>query len=384
MTKKKLAARILCAALALVMCLGLTVTASAQEGETPVTEAIITKILEMDKNVTTPTETFSFMAAKVSVDGKTDSADLETMPDIAAAGLAVNADSEYDIDEELGVKTVTVQTGNLLPDANLFPHAGVYVYRITETPGSNMDITYSNASYDLKIYVVNAEGGGLMIGGVEVYNEDDEKVTPPAPGPGETAKANMMFTNKYIPSGGNPDDPDAKALTVTNQVTGNLGDKTREFNYTLTITKLPVLVDQTKTYMGTITNADGTTETVELRLNEPAQFTLADGEYLEFDDLPVGTVYTFTMEFDPTYKMTMAVMSGSVAEPLITVDELGEATKSDVLIGEGVNSVKTIYHKESTVPGGVVLNNLPFILLILVALCGFTGYIAYNRNKRRS
>lgn len=377
MTKKKFAARLLCAALALVMCLGLTVTAFAQD-ETPVTEAMITKILEMDENVTKPDETFNFSVTKVSLDEKMDAASLAAMPDITVAGLSVNGGAEA---VDGGKRMVTIRTDNLIPSANTFPHAGVYVYSVAETPGSNSEITYSNASYDLKIFVINGPDG-LQIGGVEVSTEDG-KVTPPPPGPGETTKANMEFINIYVPSGGDPDDPDAKALTVSNVVTGNLGDKTREFTYELTITKLPAVVDPNAVYTCTVHKADGSTETVELKLNEKATFALADGEYLDFDSLPVGTVYTVSMEYDATYDMTLKVVSGG-AEETITVDDAGKATKTNVMVGEGTNSVTGTYHKEDIVPGGVFVNNLPFILLILVALCGFTGYIVYNRKKHHN
>lgn len=389
MTKKKFTARLLSAAMALALCLGLSTTTFAATGDN-VTEAAITKNLQMDTNVTTPEVTFTFKVEKVSLDGSEEEAEKAKMPTIENPTIEFTGDDEGTTDTATGLKEVKKQTANIIPAVTDFPHAGVYKYKVTEEPSGYTEaegttMAYSQAEFSLEIYVKNGTDG-LEIAGVRVdYTKGDdgtaktEKVDP-TPGTGGGVSA-WEFVNQFTKNGGtddpyDPDNPDDRhkdgALEIAKAVTGDMGDKTKQFTFALTLTKLSALEAEGTTYTGTIHRADGTTTEKVISTSE-VSFTLADGEYLTFAYLPVGTVYTIseTEKDQDGYTTSVKTLSDGQAS---TMEE-------NVVVGERANFVGYTNNKEGTVPTGIIVNNLPFIILIFVAVCGFAGYIVFRRRK---
>lgn len=375
MRKKKYVTKLLSVLLTLIMCLGLSAAAYAAEDEEPPVEAMIIKTLQMDKHVSTvPTTRFEFTFEAVSVDGRDTEEDKKEIPGILKKTIEFGA---ADTPMENGeLKEMTKRTENVIPVPSSFPHAGVYRYRVAETEITLEGLTCSQASYLMDIYVFNKDGT-RGIGGVVIHREMTDEGTDVTsggkvePDPAFPARVSMLFINKYVKAGGG-DDPAAKALTITNTVEGNLGDRTKQFEYMLTLNTLPELVDPDTVYIGTIKRVAGGAETVTLILGESVTFTLAHGEELSFADLPVGATYTVSQTEYPDYIKTVVVTSDGA-------EVTGAASESDVLIGEKLNKVDYTNTKDDTVPTGIIVNNLPFFILILVAVCGLAGYLVYRR-----
>lgn len=386
MMKKKLAAGLLSAALTLTMYLGLGTTVFAETGDN-VTEAAITKNLQMDTNVTIPAATFTFLVEKASLDGSTADAELAKMPEIGEKTIqfqAADTNAVIEKDAGTGVKNVKKQTGNILPAANSFPHAGVYKYKVTEksyTAPEGTDMNSSRAEFSMEIYVKNGTGG-LTIDGVYVnYVKNDAGIAAggkvdPTPGTGGDV-SDWTFVNKFTKNGSHDDpDPARGALKIAKTVAGDMGDKTNQFHFTLTLNELSALEADNASYTGEIHRAADSTATateVTLSKNAPASFTLADGEYLTFANLPVGTVYTVseTEKGQDGYTTTVETFSNGAKS----------TSETEVLVSEKANSVGYTNTKAGTVPTGILVNNLPFVLLILVAVCGFAGCIVFRRRK---
>ncbi len=369
MTNKKLAARVCSVALAVVLCLGLSATAFAANGN-GVTEASLTLDLQMDTNVTTPAATFSFEVSKVSLDGDETTEAKAAMPEIAINALKFETTDTGETPDSSNQKTVTKTVSNIVPAADQYGRAGIYTYHINErantyTAQTGETMTYSAAEYQLVIYVKNdgnaADANKLSIRGVNVYVKD-------ASGNYNTKSADgIKFVNQFKKNSG---------LTISKAVAGDMGDKTKQFSFNLNLTKQAALEPVGATYTGTITRATGSTETeTEVVLGTDATFTLADGETLTFDNLPVGTTYTISeADYASEYAKTIDAISNSTAVN-------GYTDGGELVVGEGDNSVAYTNTKEGNVPTGIIVNNLPFILLILVALCGFAGYIVFKRKK---
>lgn len=255
----------------------------------------------------------------------------------------------------------------------VFPHAGVYHYTVVEngtiTPPSGT-ITYSLAKYDLAVYVKNA-GTGLEISEVVFTRIEDDK------GIADGTKQPMLFTNTYTSD---------TILVVSNELVGNYADLTKDFTYTIDIAgALTATVD------ARYTKADGSSVMVTVDASM-GTFTLKHGESLTFESLPTGAFYTLTQTgeagYTPKATITTAAISGEVetgaAGATIAVGVAGATNsllKTPIYLQTGTNTAEWENSYDDSVNTGVIMNVLPFIILIVVAVGGFVGYLAMRRRK---
>lgn len=242
-------------------------------------------------------------------------------------------------------------------------HAGEYVYKVTETqdPANKVEnVTYDSSEYTLRVYVVNKND-----------NLEVEKITAEKAG---TKTAKILFTNTYAKN-------DA-TLTIEKKTTGKYANKTKEFNFEITFTKSPM--SDKRTFTGNIGS-----EPVECIAGTPKSFTLADGEKLVFHNLPVGTTYV-VKELDALDGYTPSVtvvenrtttVNRTAAQEGDALDTLKEGGKKN-LVGEYENKVTfTNTHQGGVVPTGILMNNLPFILLVAVAIVAFVSLAVIKRRR---
>ena len=354
----------LAVALVVMMCLAGSLTAFADDPvinkdgavigtETSPVKVGITKNLLMPIGTNVPNATFSFKATPITVDGIAYNKDLvaPNMPALNSTNLTIKYQTSpsitYASETSGDVTTATIHTADILAGVN-FPHAGIYVYTITENntgtnPGIEADIkhqtlTYSPAIYTLTIYVENnAAGTGTYVAAVgdkitTADNPDQEEGTKVDPSQGASK---MVFTNTYIKINGpadpeEPETPGTKPSTLlvskTISATG-LADTTKYFEYTMTV-QAPTMVydpeDEKSTasapiYNAYVVNKNGSvvsatdladaaknnvsvTPKTDSYLNayfefvsgEENTFSLTDGQKLVFFSTPVGTSYGVT------------------------------------------------------------------------------------------
>lgn len=345
--KKKLGAFVLAGTMLLSM--GITVFAAGEptvpdvnsNGQVP-----ITKEFEMADGLKTPAATFKFTATSTTPDALP-----ATITDVTyqAGETGTLKDGKYVISKDTAISF----TGN-------WKHAGEYVYTVTETQENMPNVTYDASSYTLRVYVINGTNG------LEV-----EKITA------ERAKRKtdkILFTNTYAKN-------DA-TLTIEKKTTGKYANKTKEFKFEITFTKSP-MSDQT-TFTGNIGS-----EPVECTAGIAKPFTLADGEQLVFSKLPVGTTYVVKELAAPDgYTPSVTVienrtttLTDKTVQEAEALDTLKEGGKKN-LVGEYENKVTfTNTHQGGVVPTGILMNNLPFILLVAVAIVAFVSLAVIKRRR---
>lgn len=345
--KKKLGAFVLAGTMLLSM--GTTVFAAEeptvpnvnQNGRVP-----ITKEFEMADGLRTPAATFKFTATSQTQDALP-----ATITDVTyqAGETGTLKDGKYVISKDTAISF----TG-------AWKHAGEYVYTVTESkenPISN--VTYDTSSYILRVYVINGTTG------LEV-----EKITAQGAN-GKTDK--ILFTNTYAKN-------DA-TLTIEKNTEGDYADKTRKFDFEITFTKSP-MSDQT-TFTGTIG-----AQSVEYTAGQTKTFKLADGEKLVFNNLPVGTTYMvkelaatdgYTPKVTVVENKTTTVTNKTVQETE-ALDTLKENGKNN-LVGENENKVTFTNTYKDVAVTGIVMNNLPFILLVAVAIVAFVSLAVIKRRR---
>ena len=137
-------------------------------------------------------------------------------------------------------------------------------------------------------------------------------------------------------------------VTVQKNVDGNMGDTSKDFSFTYTVTK-PNETPVTK------------------------EFALKDGESYFITDLPEGSSVTVT-ENSPTtdgYKTTVTVK--------------GETTNSSEYTGENLTEDVTVVFtntKSVTAPTGIVRNVFPFVVMIVIAIEAIVCFFVLYLKKR--
>lgn len=161
-------------------------------------------------------------------------------------------------------------------------------------------------------------------------------------------------------------------LTVTKTVTGNMADLDEEFTFQMSIEGT---YDPEK-----ITYKKGTDEG---KLNELTdnKFTLKNGESIVFSGIPKDAVVTVTETGAEDYKTTVDVSNTPTAEAVALAAETGSGdTKSgSVTISAIAQTIAFTNEKEIPVNTGVILDTLPYVLM-LIAVGG--GVVAFFLRKR--
>ena len=257
-----------------------------------------------------------------------------------------------------------VVTGNkdqkLVINVPAYTKVGVYHYTITEDPGNTQGVTYTTDAVNVSVLVEydytdeDGDGYGLKAT-IGVTN---------AAGEGEGELKHDTFTNTYS----------LGSLTVSKEVAGNLASQSQEFAIDVTFTSdQPVL--------STITCGDGQTITSANWTQAESVYTakvtvkLIHGQDVTFNNIPAGVTYTVVEQA----KHEAPDPNGSNPETGYTVTYEGETGT----IAENVTAAaKVINTKGTTVNTGVVLDSLPYVLLIAVAVVAVVLFTVRKRRNR--
>ncbi|MBQ0037236.1 MAG: hypothetical protein KBS74_01040 [Clostridiales bacterium] len=310
--------------LALVLILSLSVTAFADENYQDVSEVTITKNYIITGGQS-PAETFKFTIEAVSVtdakEGVTkDNMPMPTIPADTVAFVKLTANNS---------KTFNVT----LPDY-ADSGVGIYTYKITETAGNTAGVTYNETPLFLKITVIEQDGKLVRVAAVRK-------------GTAEGTKTNVV-DNEYDPG----------TLAIKKTVTGKLGDKTKFFKFTVTLTG-----EEGKTYYPELFTVSGGSYTSNPKTGELQMganvFYLKHGETVTIGNLPAGTSYTVAEEKYTDYTTSKNGDTGTITK--------------DGATAEFVNDKGTI------VDTGISLDSAPFIALFAVAALGMFVLLGKKR-----
>ena len=405
-------------------------------GNAPI-HAAITKVLQMPVGTAIPSAQFVYQVTPISVDD--DPAQTSVMPALGAAG-----NNTITINFGAGATAVTpvlasgddayfMESGDLFANmsATFFPHAGVYVYEIAETPNTNtsidsdpnQELRYSQAKYTLNVYVANkADGTGTYIYALgTVHNTTDNNTSAgdakvdPTPGTANSSGkySQLLFTNIYVHTNGpvdptnpltppvDPGNPNNATLTVSETVTGLLGDKTQYFEFSATITP-PALQDTAPTayraYVvdsanavvtsasnGTIAGSDAFGSYLAITPATPTTFNLMDGQRLVIVNAAVGSSFTIT-ELASDHAPSVVVTTNDVVTTPATASALVDhpLDTGSQNVGEPSNTVAFTNTRDIPILTGLNLNNLPFIGLILLGAGSLIGYVVVKSRKTKA
>lgn len=218
-----------------------------------------------------------------------------------------------------------------------YKHPGEYTYEITEVAGNVAGVTYSTEKVEYVVIVTSNDKGELTAtGAVKKVGENK----------------NDTFTNKYS----------ASSLSVTKEVAGNLGDRNKEFAFTITLT-----AEEGKQINGTSTVTVANNDPVNVVWEDgkaEVKGSIKNGEGITITNLPKGTTYT----------VEEADYSSSEYET--SYDNKQNGTIAD----ENVTTVVT-NTKNSKVDTGIITNNMPYILVCAGVLAAGVYAFVKRRNS---
>ena len=322
--------KILAMLLAVMMLLSVASVAMADETTYTDQETVtIKKVYKLTNDGTkSPAETFNLtQTGSRVVDGEATSA-----PDLGTITGATFAE---------GAATVNGATGDITVTLPEYTHVGVYEYTLKETAATTAGVTYYGDDITLKVTVINDTEGNLRIAAVHAESANN------ALEEGKTKKDN--FPNTYS----------AGKLNVTKTVAGNLGDKDKKFDFSVTFKK-----PEGKTVKSTIAaTVAGQNVTFTPVWNEAGEYTftfqLAHDQTATFDNLPYGVNYTVTETAANGYTTTKTGDTGTIN----AAEQTAAFTNT----------------KTGTIDMGVMLDSMPYVLVLAVVGAAVIALIAKKR-----
>lgn len=357
--------RILAFMMAAAMVFGsATAVMAADEGQS---SAVDTMTVTIKKNyqvngaegAKSPAETFRFEDATLAFVAGT------KYNDPNAVDAEESVDDSMDIPAK--VKTITVKGPSYSEDDNTrerdittaeiaaakYDSVGRYIYTFQETAGNTAGVTYDSGKYRLYVTVINGNTAGTYkIAAAYVKKE------------GETTKV-QEIVNTY----------QAGKLQITKEVTGNVGDKNKVFDVNVTLT-----VEAGKTVKAPISIVanDGTAQDkAEIASSEwsgnkaTVTVKVKNGTTVELKNLPVGVSYTVKEatynDYTTSYTQNGTRLTGTPADTAV------RATATDTVV------IKN--HKDTTVDTGVIISNLPYILILAAVAAGLVLFAAGKKRR---
>ena len=340
---KKTAGRISTMAMASMMMMSVcVVNASAEENE-PITQLNLKKTVTTDGNTYQPNTSFSFHV-------ENGEAAENWRDNVVYAGVTGGITASQTIGfQPSGEDTLAAaysKNATLEINAEVFEHAGVYHYVVTEDAGSYEGIDYDTAGRDVYLFVYNGADGALYVGNVITENNGE--------------KGDLEFINDYGAENDTTHD-----VTIKKTITGNQGVKNKSFEF-----KVAVNGGQGELYKVVVKkNANAQALTEYITSNE------AETSY-QISDTGSITIYGLTESDKYTVTETDANKDGYTT----TID--GETTATGTKTGttkEDGTVVQYVNEKDAAVVTGVAKKYTPYVLLVGAA--GAFGSVFFRRNE---
>ena len=283
-------------------------------------------------------------------------------------------------------------------------------------------IFYSEAQYYIEVYVEYDDKSGTYfvkyVNGLVIKqwtdewydddNFDDEyKLNPDPNGKHEISGqdtigddfSQLVFTNRYWKTtGGGEQDPTKSAFSIKKLVTGNNADHSQLFDFYITVTTPEAAAGKVSgIYKAFIMDASGPIGNAIIfnsgvtNIN-PVQ--LKHDQWLAFVDLEVGAKVEVEekghADYRPAYERTFAGTTQYIAPsrgedwgfPRTSNDPDAGPHFTEEGTGENFNLVTYTNTFRPTAPTGIIVDELPYIILIGAAAAGLILFIALKMRKK--
>ena len=304
-------------------------------------------------------------ATGVSSLAKADVTEITLIPAKISRDNSTTANQNYHIDCTISVKCAGVFTAKFWvkePGAENYSTTPVDAksYASGSKVGKTGKITIGSTkvvngvTYVLTGWYAENDGGGAKGGLI-----NDWPYTPTEP---QLADGTVNFYAEYVPM--------YSQVTVSKTVTGALGDKAKEFSFTLTVKD----DSNGNEITGEMKAQKGSAE--EFTIKSGNTFTLKDGESIVFTNVPTGaTVRVIEKDYTGAnggYSTSYVVDNGQSTGGL-------EAKLENISAGN--HTIAFTNSKDVSPDTGITLHSMPYLLVLAGVLVG--GMAWMRRRKRR-
>ena len=282
--------------------------------------------------------------------------------------VTVGTNNTFDVDGTKATYTIPVT----VPDASEYGSAGKYHYEVVETTSQtapSQGVEYDIATiFNVDVYVYYApttDGDDAattaLTKEVVIYSgeETSENAT-------KAAKTDS-FKNDYS----------VGALTVSKEITGNLSDPNKAFSITVTLTAENQVNSDITIDDSNATSVTG--ETAKGWKEKTITFTATGGQSITIGNIPTGVKYTVEeTDIDRIVTDNTDSQMAAVNNPKAYFVS-GEVTDEE--IGAAKAEVTITNTKDITIPPGVALDTLPYVLIMAVAAIGAVTLVIRKRRE---
>ena len=288
--------------------------------QTPVEGKVqFTKEYNLIGEGSSPAETFNFTIENAGVTDASEKVNVKNMPTPTAGSVSYTKEDGATIDGNKKTVDVTLPT---------YESVGVYTYTIKETAGTTAGVDYDTDSVTMKVTVVNGEALGTFKVESVSFAKNENKL----------ANDEAAFNNTYT----------ANKLEVSKQVTGNLGDKSKYFDFTITLTGKNEKTAYDKNGY-TVLGGSYDENPTSIKVGETKTFKLKHDDTITIENLPKDVTYTVEETAIPKYTTTVNGTNGNRAE--------GKTVSNKV-------TQTFVNNKDGDIDTGINLTTLPYILVI--------------------
>ena len=317
--------------LVLMLLIGINVPAFAADAEgdnpttdnpiyTDMTSITIRKDYKLIGAGSSPAETFTL---EQSGSGRVKDGDAQSAPALGAITGAVFEEGAAADPAASGTITVT------LPQ---YDSVGIYEYTLIEKNGTTAGVAYYGDAIKLVVTVINGDDGKLRVAAVHTESEGADK--------------SDTFENTYS----------AGTLKISKTVTGNMGDKNKYFEFTVLLSGRSGM-----TYPETFAVSGGSyaQNPTTIMLSEETTFMLKHGDTISIANLPYDVDYMVIEMAADGYTTTSTNETGRISA--------AEQTAAFTNV------------KNSAVDTGVMLDSLPYVLMLAAVLGGAAVMVVRRR-----
>ena len=317
--------------LVLILLISINVPAFAADAEgdnpttdnpiyTDMTSITIRKDYKLIGAGSSPAETFTL---EQSGSGRVIDGDAQSAPALGAITGAVFEEGAAADPAASGTITVT------LPQ---YDSVGIYEYTLIEKNGTTAGVAYYGDAIKLVVTVINGDDGKLRVAAVHTESEGADK--------------SDTFENTYS----------AGTLKISKTVTGNMGDKNKYFEFTVLLSGRSGM-----TYPETFAVSGGSyaQNPKTIKLSEETTFMLKHGDTISIANLPYDVDYMVIEMAADGYTTTSTNETGRISA--------AEQTAAFTNV------------KNSAVDTGVMLDSLPYVLMLAAVLGGAAVMVVRRR-----
>lgn len=267
--------------------------------------------------------------------------------------------------DSVTVKLSATYSGGTVPDDWLADFLGTTTFTLNDANGwylqmGQMPVYYTKSSSEVyQITGFHITETSATIDGT-TYDCEASDVGES----GYTWNASGISTSKdengnYYITVTNSNAPQTTSVTISKTVGGNMGDQSKEFAFTATLS------GEGYTFEGVTYSIDGG-ESKSAGNGTTCNFTLKHGQSITFTGLPIGATFTVTETSYSGYVTTVDGVSGNSKE---------------ITLAETNSNIAFVNTKDVTIDTGVLLDTLPYILILGVVVVGAVLLIKKRRNR---